>query len=195
MNTKAIGAIIAFTALTAALNLIRIPAPYLLTHSYQLGDIAIIIAFLLFGIKIGVTTATLNMVISMTIATNPGGIIGGLYYFISILAMLSGIYIFERVFKRKRLQHTIHKSAIISTLFGVVSRTLIMLPLDYFLFGYLVYLLNINMSLSECYAIVLAVIPNMIIFNITTALFFIPISYYITKIVFTKIPPHFQSLN
>jgi riboflavin transporter FmnP len=51
MNTKAIGITIAFTALATALNFVRIPVPYMPTFNYQMGDIALVVAFLLFGIR------------------------------------------------------------------------------------------------------------------------------------------------
>ena len=96
MNSKALGLVIAFTALATALNLIRIPVPYLLNYSYQLGDIILVIAFLLFGVKIGLTVAVFNMFASMVIFPNPVGIIGAPYYLFSILTMVLGVYIFGK---------------------------------------------------------------------------------------------------
>jgi len=60
MNTKAIGVTIAFAALTTALNVIKIPVPYLQNYSYQIGDIALVAAFLLFGPKSGIAVAFLR---------------------------------------------------------------------------------------------------------------------------------------
>jgi uncharacterized membrane protein len=99
MNSKALGLVIAFTALATALNLIRIPVPYLLNYSYQLGDIILVIAFLLFGVKIGLTVAIFNMFASMAIFPNPVGIIGAPYYLFSVLTMVLGVYIFGRIIK------------------------------------------------------------------------------------------------
>jgi uncharacterized membrane protein len=80
MNSKTIGVIVAFTALTTALNLIKIPAPYLLTFSYTLGDIALVIAFLLFGPKPGIAVAVLSTIITMIILPGPAGLVGSPYF-------------------------------------------------------------------------------------------------------------------
>lgn len=190
INTKTVGTIIAFTAITAVLNYIRIPAPYLLTHSYQLGDISIVIAFLLFGHKSGITVAVLNMLITIMLNINPAGVFGATYYFISILAMLLGIYVFEKSVKHRRLQDRTHKSAISYTISGLISRSLIMLPLDYGVFGFFVALVT-GLSVDYCYGIVIAVMPAIVFYNITTALVMIPIGYYIADVVSKKLPRHF----
>ena len=101
MNTKATGVTIAFTALTTALNLIKIPVLYLPNYSYQIGDIALVTAFMLFGSKSGVAVAFLSMVVSMTLFVGPGGFVGPPYYFIAVLTMLLGVYISERLLTTK----------------------------------------------------------------------------------------------
>jgi hypothetical protein len=111
MNTKAIGVTIAFTALTTALNFVRIPVPYMPSFNYQMGDIALVVAFLLFGPKIGITVAVLNMIVTMTIFLGPGGLVGPPYYFIAIVSMLLGVYVSARFigkktsFKTQRARH------------------------------------------------------------------------------------------
>jgi uncharacterized membrane protein len=67
MNSKTISTIIAFTALTTALNFAKIPVPYMPTFSYTMGDIVIVIALLLFGAKPGVAVAFLSTIITMII--------------------------------------------------------------------------------------------------------------------------------
>jgi riboflavin transporter FmnP len=183
MNTKALGAIIAFTALTVALNFIRIPALYLPTFSYQLGDIAIVTALLLFGLGIGLTVAVLSMLISILINTSPVGPVGPMYYILSVLALLFGVYVFERFIKPKFAKNlTASKRATFSTVGGILSRTLIMLPLDYYIYGYLVSLVS-GLSISDSYALVLSTMPLIVLYNVTVPLYVVPISYFITKSV------------
>ena len=55
-----------------------------------------------------------------------------------------------------------------------------MLPFDYFVYGFLVSLVS-NLSISVSYAIVLASMPGIIIYNITVPIIMIPISYSIAK--------------
>lgn len=190
MNAKAIGAVIAFTALTVALNFIRIPVPYLPQYSYQLGDISLIVALLLFGFAVGISVAVLSMVISIVISTSPVGPIGPLYYFLSVFALLFGVYVFEKLIKPKFAPNlTATKRATLSTACGLLSRTLIMLPLDYYIYGYLVSLVS-GLSVAASYALVLATMPLIISYNVTVPLYVIPISYFIS----TKVSKHSKSI-
>jgi riboflavin transporter FmnP len=193
MNTKAIGAVIAFAALTVALNFIRIPVPYLPQYSYQLGDIAIVVALLLFGFRVGISVAVLSMIISILVNTSPVGPIGPLYYFLSVFALLFGVFIFEKLIRPRLAQNlTATKRATFSTVCGVLSRTLIMLPLDYYIYGYLVSLVS-GLSVSASYALVLATMPLIISYNVTVPLYVIPISYFIASKVSKHSKPVFQN--
>jgi riboflavin transporter FmnP len=181
MNSKGIGTVIAFTSLTTTLNFVRVPVPYMPAFSYQLGDIVLVVALLLFGIRIAIAAATLNMLINIVLSSSPAGPIGPPYYLLSVLAMFSGVYIFEKLIKRRIFgNRNIIKTASLATGFGVLTRVLIMLPFDYFVYGFLVSLVS-NLSISVSYAIVLASMPGIIIYNITVPIIMIPISYSIAK--------------
>ena len=182
MNTKAIGTIIAFTALTTVLNLVRIPVPFLPIYSYQFGDIAIVTAFLLFGPKYGVSVAFLSMFVSMTILFGPGSFVGPPYYFISVLAMLLGLYASQKIVAWRNIQtknYRLFKPALFATLLCILTRTLIMLPIDYTVYGFLVSLVS-GLSVSVAYSIVIATMPSIVLFNITVPLYVIPTSYFIS---------------
>jgi len=183
MNAKAISVIIVFTALTTVLNLIRIPAPFLPTFNYQFGDIAIVTAFLLFGPMYGVSVAFLSMFASMTIQFGPTSFIGPSYYFISVLTMLWGVYVSEKLIAWRRFPlktYSVAKPALFATISGVLGRTLIMLPLDYTIYGLLVSIVT-GLSVSLANAVVFASMPNIVLFNITVPLYVIPTSYCISK--------------
>jgi riboflavin transporter FmnP len=190
VNTKTLGVITAFTALAAALNLIKIPTPYLLYFSYQLGDIILVIAFLLLGLKKGFLVAVLNMIVSIAINPSIVTLIGGPYYLVSVLTMVLGVYIFEKLIRtrNKNKQVGTGKSTSISTILSILTRTIIMLPLDYYVFGFLVSLAS-GWSISAAYASVLAVMPLIIFYNITVPLYVVTISYLITD----KLLKHFDS--
>lgn len=66
-----------------------------------------------------------------------------------------------------------------------------MLAFDYSIFGFLVALVSGN-SIDYCYGLVIAVMPAIVFYNITTALIMIPIGYYIADIVSKKLPHHFK---
>jgi len=182
MNSKTIGLVIAFTALATALNLIKIPIPFLPTHSYQLGDIILVVAFLLLGIKIGLTIAVVNMFVSMAIFPNIVGIIGAPYYLFSILTMVLGVYIFGRIIRPRIHNKPIFsaKSALLATVCAVLTRTLLMLPMDFLVFPYLVSLVS-GLSISESFNIVLMAMPAIILYNVTVPMYVIPIGYLVAK--------------
>jgi riboflavin transporter FmnP len=190
LNTKAVGIVAAFTALTAVLNLVKIPVPFLPWFNYQLGDIILVIAFLLFGLSIGFTVVILSMIISVAMLPNAVGIIGAPYYYAAVISMVLGVCLYEKLIK-PRIQNSrylVAKSTSLSTVISILSRTLIMLPLDYYIYGYLVSLVS-GLSLAEAYAFVLAWMPFMILYNITVPIFAIPTSYYTAE----KISKHYKS--
>ena len=95
----------------------------------------------------------------------------------------------NRVLKQIKQAHpdvefklNIIKTASVATAFGILTRVLIMLPFDYFVYGFLVSLVS-GLSVSVSYAIVLASMPWIIIYNITVPIIMIPISYSIAKSV------------
>jgi riboflavin transporter FmnP len=180
MNSKAIGIIIAFTVLATALNLIKVPVPYLITFSYTLGDIAIVIAFLFFGPKPGIAVAFLSTIITMIILPGPAGLVGPPYYFVGILTMLLGVYIASKFIKRRIELQVSAKTAILLTALAILTRTFIMFPIDYTVFGALVSVVS-GLNMSDSYAIVRAAMPEIILYNITVPLYVIPTSYYIAK--------------
>jgi riboflavin transporter FmnP len=190
VNTKTIGAIIAFATLATVLNLVRIPAPYLLYFSYQLGDIILVIAFLLLGIKKGFLIAVLNMCASIAISPSIITLIGGPYYMVSVLTMVLGVYLFEKLIRSriKNKQASTSKATTISTLISIVTRTVIMLPLDYYVFGFLVSVAS-GLSIADSYSMVLASMPLIIFYNITVPIYVVTISYIIAD----KVPKHIES--
>jgi riboflavin transporter FmnP len=187
-GAKAVGVTAAFTALASILNLIKIPTVYLPAYSYQLGDIILVIAFFLFGLKIGLATATLNMVISIILTPGTLGFIGAPYYLISVFTMVLGSYVSLKIIKMRNLNGRFSetKSATYATLFSVLTRTLIMLPLDFFVFGFLISFIS-PLSVADSFTLVKATMPLIILYNITVPLYVIPTSYYLAKHIPTRL--------
>jgi riboflavin transporter FmnP len=180
MNTKAIGVVIAFTALATVLNYIKIPVPYLPNFTYQMGDVVLIVALLLFGIKPAIMIVTLNMLMTIILYQNPAGPIGPPYYLLSVLAMFLGIYVAQKVIRRKETleKRNIAQSVVFLTVAGALSRTLIMLPLDYFVYKFLVSVVS-GLSVAESFGLIIIVLPSMIVYNITVPIIMVPLSYLI----------------
>ena len=105
MDSRPIAAIIIFSALAIMLNLspIKIPAPYAPFLIYQIWEIPIVAAFLLYGSKVGVAVSILNTIALLAIF--PGALpTGPLYDLAAVLSMLFGIYIIHKaslVFRRR----------------------------------------------------------------------------------------------
>jgi len=98
MDSKAIAVTVVFVALTVALNLspIKVPAPYAPFLIYQIWEIPIVAAFLLYGPRIGVTISVLNTLLLLGIF--PGELPTGPFYNLAaILGMLFGIHLIHRV--------------------------------------------------------------------------------------------------
>ncbi len=152
---------------------------------YQMGDIALLVALLLFGAKPAIIVAVLNTIITIILSMSAAGPIGPPYYLVSVLTMFLGVCFFERYLnRRKTLKNKNFALKVgVSTTCGIITRTLIMFPLDYFVYGLLVSIVS-GLSISVSYSIVLASMPGMILDNITVPLVMVPISYLIVK----KIP-------
>jgi uncharacterized membrane protein len=182
LNVKAVGVTAAFTALATVLNLIKIPAPYFPMFFYQLGDIVLVIAFFLFGLKIGFATLFLNVGVSMILNPNLIGVVGSPYYALAVLTMILGAYISLKVIKKRQLntQFSQVKTTTYATVFAIITRTLIMLPLDLLFYPYLVAFVS-GLSLAESFNLIMVALPFFIIYNVTVPIVVLPISYYIAK--------------
>ncbi|MGD6853410.1 MAG: hypothetical protein ACQCN6_15225, partial [Candidatus Bathyarchaeia archaeon] len=103
MQSKAIALTIVFAAIAIALNTVRIPTIYWSRNFYQFSQIPIVVAFILFGVAIGVLVGLLNLL--GAIALFPLGLNGVVAYsmdFISLLVMFAGLYIAGKLMINKR---------------------------------------------------------------------------------------------
>ena len=99
-KTQRLEAIGAFAAVAIILNrLVVIPAPFLPFLSYEVWEIPIVVAFLVFGIAIAIPAAFANFLILLLF---PGVIFAGpLYNLIAILSMLLGMGIAKKLYTLK----------------------------------------------------------------------------------------------
>jgi hypothetical protein len=97
LNSKAIAAIIVFSALTLVLNLspVKIPAPYATFLIYQIWEIPIVAAFLLYGLKVSVGVSIVNTLALLAIFQGELPT-GPLYNLAAVLSMLLGIYLVHK---------------------------------------------------------------------------------------------------
>jgi riboflavin transporter FmnP len=189
MNTKSIALIITFSAVAIALNAVRIPSVFDPGASYHFSEIPIIVAFLLFGARIGFLVGILNMAGGLLLfSTGPSSIIAYPMGLVSVLVMFAGLYVGSKFMKNNgKLHHT----AIGLTFFAVVLRGCIMPFVDYGVLYHVLVPLVLGVSLPE--AFIAGLIPAFILYNVTVPLYTVPFAYVVATKVGNnlKIEPRF----
>lgn len=174
MNTKEIGLVIAFSAVTIVLNPrfsgIAIPS-FVPTLWFQIWEIAVVAAFFLLGMKSAVFVALLNTLV--LIAISPGTAFNQpLVNLVAILSTLVGVYVAYKLLKLKDLGKILiprRKMVLLSTVLGIISRLAIMLPFLYF-----------SAIILEM-ALVIAILPLFAIYDLIVALYSVPLGYLIAS--------------
>ncbi|MFN3621358.1 MAG: hypothetical protein ACK4TI_00540 [Nitrososphaerales archaeon] len=181
LRSRLIASIALFTALTLALNLspIKIPFPLAPFLYYQIWEIPIVAALLLYGLKVGVIITLINT--AALIALFPGALPTGPFYnMVAILSMLLGITLALHVKHANPLGSTLQ--LLLSTFLGVVSRVVVMSIMNYALLRYPP---PIGFSMPE--EAITPLLPLIGAFNATLTLYTIPIGYIVAKAVVAKI--------
>jgi riboflavin transporter FmnP len=189
MNTKSIALIITFAAVAIALNAVRIPSVFDPGASYHFSEIPIIVAFLLFGARIGFSVGILNMVGGLLLFfTGPSSIIAYPMGLVSVLVVFAGLYVGSKFIKSNG--KSLH-AAIVLTFFAVVLRGCLMPFVDYVVLYHVLVPLVLGVSLPE--AFITGLIPAFILYNVTVPLYTIPLAYFIATKVgnHLKIEPRF----
>ena len=179
METRNIALIIVFTALTIVLNPIRIPTIYWPGFFYRLWEIPIVVAFLLFGPKIGVAVGAMNVLAQIVLFPLPVGLLAYPWGFVATLSMLLGVYLAQKILSlefSKRFEYLKTKPVFYYTLLGISFRAGIMPFIDFAVYNSL---LPIALGRTFTEAYVLALIPGIILFNIIVPLYTVPIAYFI----------------
>ncbi len=170
-----------FTALTLALNLspIKIPFPLAPFLYYQIWEIPIVAALILYGLKVGVIITFINTAALLVLF--PGALPTGPFYnMVAVLSMLLGISAALRVKHSHQLRSIL--TPLLSTLLGAVSRVAAMTIMNYALLRYPP---PIGFSIPE--AAITPLLPLIGTFNTTLALYTVPIGYIVAKAVAVKI--------
>jgi hypothetical protein len=178
MHTKSLALIISFAAIAIALNAIKIPAIFWPGNFFQLSDIPIVVAFLLFGVKVGVFVGFLNLLGQLAFyLISPVYIVAYPMGFIATLLTLLGVYIACRYITRKNASGKlgIQRPVIYLTGFAVISRAAIMPIIDYQIFFALLFPIFSGYAFPETYMV--GLIPVLILFNIIIPLYTIPVAY------------------
>jgi len=177
MKTKSIAAIAVFTAISVALvfSPAKFPAPFAPFLKYQIWEIPIVAAFLLYGPSVGFSTSIMNTLVLL--AVYPGDLpTGPLYNLAAVSSMLLGVYIIQRFadYFSKRPEILV----ILSTALGCVLRVGFMSIVNW---AFLPYPYPVGYSMPA--EAIVAMLPIIGLFNATLALYTIPLGYVISRAV------------
>ncbi|MCL4518152.1 MAG: hypothetical protein M1587_03045 [Thaumarchaeota archaeon] len=167
-GSRRISVIGLFVALAIILNLVvKIPAPYAGFLTYEIWEIPIVTAFLLFGFSIALPVAAMNFLILLMF---PGVILAGpLYNLVALLSMLGGVALALRVGKRNAGNYS---TVILATILGALIRVVVMTPVNAVLLQF-----SPPLGFGLAFKAVLAILPPISFFNGTVALYTIPIAF------------------
>jgi hypothetical protein len=179
MNSKSIALVITFAAVAIALNAIRIPTVFYPGTYFQFSQIPIVIAFLLFGAKIGVFVGLLNL--AGGLALFPIGAVGLIVYpadFLSSLLMIAGIWIARKFtnYAKASGRFPVFKKPAIGLFLGAIAlRTGIMPFFDFAVVYHVLVPLILGIRPSEVY--ILGLVPAFVLYNAI-------VSFYVVSVAF-----------
>jgi riboflavin transporter FmnP len=183
VDTKKISLLIVLTALTLALNVspVKIPAPYAPFLFYQIWEIPIVTATLLYGLAFGVIITVFNTLLLLLIF--PGSLpTGPLYNLVAIVSMLIGIIIIKQL-SSKLMDGSSDLSLIASiTISGITTRVIVMTVMNWTL---LPFPPPVGFGIPK--EVLVSMLPLIGFFNATLALYTIPISQILTKEIQSRI--------
>ena len=180
-RSRTVATVALFTALTVALNLspVKIPAPYAPFLIYQVWEIPIVAAFILYGLRAGVAISIFNTLVLL--AVFPGVLpTGPLYNLVAVLSMLIGVYIIQRLVVQSVGKHRDILVVSLSTGLGIMTRVVIMTIVNW---AFLRYPPPVGFSIPV--EALVAMLPIIGVFNATLALYTIPLGHLIAKAVRT----------
>ena len=195
MNAKSIALAITFAAVAIALNAVRIPTVFYPNNFFQLTQIPIVIAFLLFGLRIGVFVGVLNLLGAL--ALFPLGTAGLIVYpmdFVSLLLMFAGIWLASMFITQSDVSgrfQVLKKPVVGLTIGAIVVRGGIMPLIDYVVINHI--LLPLILGFQRPEEAIIALVPVFVLYNVIVPLYTIPVAYLVATRVarYLKIEPRF----
>jgi hypothetical protein len=190
MNSKSIALVITFAAVAIALNVVRIPTIFYPGSYFQFSQIPIVIAFLLFGAKVGVLVGVLNIAGGLILF--PIGAVGLIVYpmdFVSSLLMFAGMWLASKFMIRYNESERfpmLKKPAVGLTLGATAVRVGIMPFLDYAVVYHILVPLILGKSPPE--AFILGLVPAFVLYNTIVPLYVVPVVY----VVASKVSKHLK---
>lgn len=179
MNTKSITLIAVFAAIAIILNAIRIPSIYYLGFFYAFYDIPVLVAFIIYGFKIGFLVEVIHIMgEEIFFPTGPAAVVIYPFGLVIHAFMFLGIYVAFKIIQRKRAEGNFvgeKKGIIYSTGLATALRGGLMPFIDYLILYNIVLPLALGVSIPQSY--ILTLVPAFIVYNITSTLYAVPIAY------------------
>ncbi len=179
MKSKSIALISTFAAVAIGLNAIKIPTFFYPGTAFTFIQIPIIVAFLLFGVKIGVLVGVLNLLGELILF--PLGTPGLIVYpmgFVSLTIMFAGLYVASKLIHKNEPEtsHPRKKYLISYATSATTFRGIIMPLIDYgIIFHVLLPIIGVNRS----EAFIIGLVPASIAYNVIVTLYTVLISYIV----------------
>jgi len=180
MESKRVALTITFAASAIALNAVKIPTIFYPGTAFQFVQIPMTVAFLLFGVEIGVFVGVLNLLGALVLF--PLGAAGLIAYpmdFVSLAITFAGLFVAIKFIRRKDESETSRsgKKLLISyTAFATAFRGIIMALIDY---AVVFHVLLPAVGINRPEAFIIGLVPAFVAYNAIVALYTVPIAYII----------------
>jgi riboflavin transporter FmnP len=183
MNARSVALITVFAAVAIILNTIRIPTIYWPGYVYTLCDIPVLVAFLVFGFRIGFLVEAIHIAgQEIFFPVGPAGIVVYPMGFFVHLFMFSGIYLASKLINSRTLSDKkpgVRKHTIYFTGFAVAVRGALMPIIDYAILYHILLPLVLSIPISTAY--IVALVPSFVLYNVTSTLYTVPVAYLVAK--------------
>jgi hypothetical protein len=183
LEAKAVAIVIVFAALIIVLSVVKIPTIFWPQQNFRLWEIPVVTAFLLFGFRVGFSTAVIGIAGQTALFVGPAGILEAPWGIIVVLTMFLGLYLGKRLCQN-RLIHIKWISGIIPivlfTAFSIIARTSIMLPVDFAIYSSILPIV-IGVNIPNAY--IIGLMPFTVLFNVLVPLYTVPVSYLLAKTI------------
>lgn len=182
MKSKSIALIITFAAICVALVPFRIPAPYWPGMYIHWTEIPIVVAYLLFGFRIAISSFTLFQIIKLFVFPSAGVFLSIAIGYWPLLITLFGIYLGQKFISKKVLQghqFSDYRKLICLIALAVAFRATIMPFIDYVNY-HTVMPFFLGQPFSELY--IATIMPGIILHNIAVPIYTIYIGYFIVRV-------------
>ena len=179
-KTQRLAGVALFTALAIILNRspVQFPAPYASFLIYEVWEIPIVLALLIFGLPAGITVGILNALILL--AVFPGSLPSGpLYNLAAVVFSLVGVSLGHKLaFKAGRSLKAI---AILATGLAIVTRVMGMTLINGIFLSF-----PPPVGFYLPHAVVYAMLPAIAFFNGTVVLYSVPLAYSVVRGISSK---------